>query len=265
VTTTPMPPDEAKRARCAGEPISWLRLERYHASELDAADRAVIEQHLASCPACAACLSSILEGDGVALAPLAPRAAPRLALPEGKPGPRKVVWLRSPRMMAAATTLALAAAVVLGIGRGWWRPGSVGGGGDPEAAGVHVKGGSVTFTLVRDDGERIDGLKGVFRDGDRFKVLVTCPPTLNAGFDVVVFEAGAEPAFPLAPAPTLACGNQVPLAGAMRLTGRQRETVCLVWNEEGTVSRELAAVLLEGGGGARDRTVGLCKELEAAR
>jgi hypothetical protein len=271
-TTSSLPPPPTPPAACcSGEPVSWLRLERYHESEVDAAEKTAIEQHLASCPACAACLARIREDDAVALPPL-PSAPSKLSAPSGgAPEPRKprLVWLRSPSpstIAAAASALALAAAAVLGIGRGWWKPaGPIPGGAETEQAIARVKGGSIAFTLVRDDDERIEGASGVFRDGDRFKVLVTCPPTFQGGFDVVVFERGAEAAFPLSPSPTLACGNLVPLPGAMRLTGKKRETVCVVWSESGPVTRALAAAMQEGGGGARDDTRGLCKELEPAR
>jgi hypothetical protein len=269
MTTTPTSPELPRRTRCTGQPVSWLVLERYHASQLEAPERAAIEQHLAACPACSACLTRIREDDSVALAPLPVSPPGRVARPvlvggavESRPG--RLSWLRSPPAMALASTLAIAAAVVLGIGRDWWRPAAPGTDGT-EATAVRVKGGSVAFTLVRDDDERIEGAEGVFRDGDRFKVLVTCPPSLNAAFDVVVFEAGAAASFPLKAAPAFACGNQVPLAGAMRLTGAKPETVCVAWDETGEVDRALAAALPEGGGGTRDRARSLCKHLAPAR
>ena len=245
-----MTPPASRAGRCIGEPVSWLRLERYHAGELAAESRAAIATHLAACPACAACLAQIEEDQAVAL-PALPAAAARPAT--SRAAPSKVVWLRSSRAMAAVGALAMAAAVVLGIGRGWWRTGVESGG--TVATAVRVKGGSVAFTLVREDSERIEGARGIYRDGDRFKVLVTCPPTYGAGFDVVVFEEGA-PSFPLAPAPAFACGNLVPLPGAMRLTGNKRETVCVTWNEEGPVDRAAA-------GPRSART--LCKDLDPAR
>ena len=49
--------------RCIGEPVSWLRLERLHLGEISGPERARIEEHLAACRACAACLASIVEGE----------------------------------------------------------------------------------------------------------------------------------------------------------------------------------------------------------
>ena len=57
-------------ARCKGEPVSWLRLERYHLGELDGAERAQIEAHLAGCAACTEALASLAQDDAVALPPL---------------------------------------------------------------------------------------------------------------------------------------------------------------------------------------------------
>ena len=103
-----------------------------------------------------------------------------------------------------------------------------------------MKGDAVAFTLVRDDDERIDGDAGVYRHGDRFKAVVTCPPGEVMTFDLVVYDASGA-SFPLEPARGLACGNEVPLQGAFRLTGRDDETVCLVWGEGGPVDRATPA------------------------
>jgi hypothetical protein len=116
----------------------------------------------------------------------------------------------------------------------------------------------VTFSLVRDDGERIVEPTGVYRDGDRWKAVVTCPPTMSAAFDVVVFdEAGAS--FPIAQVPMLSCGNDVPLPGAFRLTGTGEETVCVAWGEGGAVDRRPAPTDPLDLGEAS-----LCKRLSAA-
>ncbi|MGH7293845.1 MAG: zf-HC2 domain-containing protein, partial [Polyangiaceae bacterium] len=63
--------------RCTAEPISWLRLERYHLGELRGAERQAIADHLAACEACAACLARIEQDDAVALPVLPPLPAPR--------------------------------------------------------------------------------------------------------------------------------------------------------------------------------------------
>ena len=62
-------------ARCTGTPVSWLRLERYHLGEIRGRERAVVAEHLAACPACAACLARIEQDDAVAL-PALPVALP---------------------------------------------------------------------------------------------------------------------------------------------------------------------------------------------
>ena len=109
-----------------------------------------------------------------------------------------------------------------------------------KSATVWVKGGEVAFTLVRDDDQRIAEAGGIYRDGDRFKAIVTCPPGASLSFDLVVFDAqGAS--FPLSPAATFACGNDAPLPGAFRLTGTEMETVCLVWSDDGQPDRSTMA------------------------
>ncbi len=96
----------------------------------------------------------------------------------------------------------------------------------------------MAFVLVRDDGQRMVDAQGVFRSGDRFKALITCPPSTTAIFDLVVFDASGA-SFPLAPARGLACGNEVPLPGAFRLTasGSGSEMVCIVWGNGDEVAR----------------------------
>jgi hypothetical protein len=208
--------------RCIGEPISWLRLERFHAGEGGAAERDAVAAHVAACAACAACLATIREGDGVALPPL-PAARKKSA--------RVVPWMRG-RIAVAVTALAAAAALVVGL-RG--HPGDEG----RRATGsARVKGGTIAFSLVREDGARIDGDDGVYRDGDRFMALVTCPPGGDVSVDLRV-EDDAGVSWPI-PAPAgFGCGNEVPL-GALRLRGATPERICLVWSEEGRVERSAA-------------------------
>lgn len=199
-------------SRCVGVPVSWLRLERFHLGELAGSERDSVARHLDECEACAACLRSI-EEDRRELPPL--------------PGRRpRVSWLR--RGAAVGGALALAAALVLGIGR---RP-SV-----PRSdLGARTKGSEVALTLVRESEGALVEAGGAYRDGDRFKALVTCPSGMQASFDLVVFERG-EPSFPLEPRGTLPCGNDVALPGAFRLTGAEPMTVCLVWSDAGPVDR----------------------------
>jgi hypothetical protein len=230
-------------ARCVGEPVSWMRLERFHLGEIDGTERAPIAEHLAACEACAACLARIRQDD---------EALALLVLPKRLPVKR----VRG-GMVAPLVALAAAVTVVLGLYGGDLRPG-VGGDGEhasaakePRLAGV--KGGAVAFTLVREDGERIEGPEGVYRDGDRFKALVTCPPGGHVGFDVAVNEGGRS-SYPLAQPVGFGCGNEVPIPGAFRLTGGAVETVCLEWNEDGAVDR----------GGVAEMQPSLCKRLSPA-
>jgi hypothetical protein len=229
--------------RCVGEPVSWLRLERYHLGEIAGAEREAIAAHLAACPACAACLASIEQDDGSVLPTLAVTKAP----------PRAVLTRLPVRAAAVVGALAAAAALVLVM-----RGSSPTGDGHPaRVPGGRIKGDAIAFSLVRDDGERIVGADGVYRDGDRFKAIVTCAPGSSASFDLAVFDSG-DPTFPLAPAHDFACGNGVPLPGAFRLTGASDETVCIVWSETGAVDRSALAGAMPSGNTA------LCKRLRAA-
>ena len=207
---------------CVSEPVSWLVLERYHLGELAGSERDAVAKHVAACGACGACLARIEADDAVALPPLTLRS---LARPQAKRGRRGPAWA------TALGALAAAAAAVLVLGKSA-PPRTVA----PGSQGSRVKGGDVAFALVRDDGQRFDDGDGVFRDGDRFKAVVTCPVSERGWFDLVVFDAeGAS--FPLEAAKGPACGNDVPLPGAFRLTGRSRESVCLVWSDDGAVDR----------------------------
>ena len=215
--------------RCVGTPVSWLRLELHHAGELTAAESAEITAHLATCGACASCLARI-EGE-------AGEALPELPELPARPGavaaaaPRNVIALR--RVAPVIAALAVAAALLFVLGR---RPAPDTGGPELDPLSSRTKGGSVGFVLVRDDEGVIAEAGGVYRDGDRWKALVTCPVAMRAAWDLVVFERG-ELAFPLEAQPDLACGNAVPLSGAFRTTGHEPMTVCLVWNDGALVDR----------------------------
>jgi len=223
------PVPDRSAPRCVGEPVSWMRLERFHLGAIDGAERAPIADHLAACEACAACLARIREDEAAAL-PALPSLPTRLPV---KPRMRG-------GMVASLAALAAAVTVVLGLHGGVGpdidRDGQQAGTGEGARV-ARVKGGAIVFTLVREDGERIEGPEGVYRHGDRFKAVVTCPPGGHVGFDVAVNEGGRS-SYPLPQAVGFACGNEVPLPGAFRLTGGAVETVCLEWNEDGAVDRE---------------------------
>jgi hypothetical protein len=197
-------------SHCTGTPISFLRLERHHLGELEGVDRDEIERHLVECEACAACSRAIVS-DARSLPPLARRG-------------RVLTFRRAGAVMSA---LALAAGLFLLLGRPDPRP--------LADEGARTKGDGVGFTLVRDDDERLEG-GGTYRDGDRFKALVTCTPGSNAAWDLVVYERG-EASFPLKSQRSIPCGNEVPLPGAFRLTGVDPMVVCVVWSEHGPVDR----------------------------
>jgi len=226
---------------CIGMPISWLRLERYQAGDIAGDERETIAKHLASCEACAECLRRI-ESDN--------REPPALPAVHKKSG--VVVQLRRAAPWIGA--LAIAAAVLLLIRKPTTDP-------QPQVdmpPGVRIKGGDISFSLVNADDTVFEG-GAVYRDGDRFKVIMTCPPGMRGGFDVVVYE-GNEAAFPLEAPRGIACGNGVAIPGAFRATGADKMTLCLVWDESGPVDREMLRHA------APDRLPhAVCKDLAPAR
>jgi hypothetical protein len=194
---------------CIGEPVSWLKLERHAAGQSDAA----IASHVAACPACKHCLDEI-QSDIVALPPLA------------VPAPRRRSWW--PRLVPAMA-LAAAAVIVLVLWRGRTEQTPV------REDVVMVKGiGEVVLSVVRERGGVVRNDVRSFAPGDRWKVIVTCPPAASATVDVTVTEQGATRADrPLVPA-TIACGNAVVLPGAFTVTGRYPNRVCArVSSEQG--------------------------------
>jgi hypothetical protein len=205
-------------AECATTPISWLRLERYHGGDLEEGERAAITAHVDAGPACADCLRRIAE-DTRALAPLPSARGGRL--------------LRLAPVLGAV----LVAAGVLLLVRDRPAPSTEHLGAGRGEPGARIKGNDITFSLVREEEGLVVEAGGSYKDGERMKALVTCPPGMRAGFDLVVFERG-EAVFPLAPEADASCGNAVALPGAFRLTGHARMTVCLVWNDDAPVDRD---------------------------
>ena len=182
---------------CIGEPISWLRLERY---ALDGRDDA-IRDHLAGCPACKSCLDEITR-DVVVLRPL-------------------IVPVKRRWWLAVAIPAFAMAAVILFL----LRPR------DEVDDRVRIKGlGTVEVDVIRERNGAISDER-TFRAGDRFKVIVTCPPENLARFEIAVTEDGASRADrPLAPAELL-CGNRVAIPGAFSLTGDRPHRVCVRIND----------------------------------
>jgi len=176
---------------CIGTPISWLRLELFATSGSDKQ----IAEHVAACPACAGCLDEIRK-DVVAL--------PVLAVPARK---QRVWW------HFALPALALAAAALLLIV--WPRDRA-------REDRVTIKGvGEVILGVVRERDGTIRNDVLTFLPGDRWKVVITCPPSAGAWVDV---EVGTDR--PLAPA-QIACGNRVDVPGAFHLTGNAPNRICV--------------------------------------
>ena len=187
---------------CIGAPISWLRLEQFAITRSDVA----IASHVEQCPACKHCLEEIT-GDRVALPPL--------VVPS--PAPSRAWWKWAVPAMALAAVVAL---VVL-------RPR----GESVREDIVVVKGvGEVVLGVVRERGGVVRMDARSFAPGDRWKVVVTCPPSASASVDVAVTETGAAAGsggsdHPLMPA-TIVCGNRIVIPGAFFLTGANKNRVC---------------------------------------
>jgi hypothetical protein len=186
---------------CIGEPISWLRLETFALGTSDAE----IATHVAACAVCSRCLEEI-RGSSVEL--------PRLVIPATPTRKRRFTWWLVPAMAAAAVALILFVVVPR----------------DPrpelrDEIAYGVKGvGDVILGVVRDRAgtQRDDVL--TYAPGDRWKVVVTCPPGAGAWIDVAVIDpSGVD--YPLAPA-RIACGNRVFVPGAFTITGSQPNLVC---------------------------------------
>lgn len=193
---------------CIGEPISWLRLETFAAGRADP----TIDDHVAACPACKHCLDEI-RADLVALPPLTPPATPA----------RRAWW----KLAIPAFALAAAAVIALVL----FRDRAI----DAPAREnvVAIKGvGDVVLETVRERRGVIRENVRSFAAHDRWKLVVTCPPSATGtllAVDVTVVEVGAGPQTridrPLPPA-RIACGNRVVIPGAFSLTGPRANRVC---------------------------------------
>ena len=196
-------------AACIGQPISWLKLETYAIDGRDAS----VREHVTACPACKQCLDEI-QADVVALPPL------------HVPHKRKWWTLAVPALGALA-----AAAILLFL----LRPR------EPKEEGVvGIKGiGQVVIDVVRERAGTVRDDVRTFRAGDRFKVVVTCPPTKEVSLSVAIREQGASSVDrPLAPA-RIVCGNRIILPGAFELTGDKPHKLCVRIEDRGDACLEL--------------------------
>lgn len=207
---------------CIGEPISWLRLETFAAGRADAQ----VSEHVAACPACKHCLEEI-RADLVALPPL--------AVPAARPG-RRAWWTWA----VPAFALAAAAVIALVVLRGSPTDEL-----SPRENVVAIKGiGEVVLGTVRERGGVIREDVRSFAPGDRWKLVVTCPPAASGAplsVAVTVVEVGGQAQIdrPLAPA-RIACGNRVVLPGAFSLTGPRPNRVCATIGGDATACVTIA-------------------------
>jgi hypothetical protein len=190
------------------EPLSWLILERYALGELDEQEQKRVEAQLATSPEDRACLLQI-QSETNALPPLPvvvlrPRRTPR-------PG----WWLLSTGIAAAAASLLLFMPP-----SGTLPPSS-------KRLTHGTKGGELAMQLVS---ERQGEGPRTYSVGERFKLLVTCPPWLVGTPRILVFQAGKRYE-PLRTTAHFACGNLVPIPGAFALDGSEPAEVCVAWGQ----------------------------------
>lgn len=196
---------------CIQTPVSWLDLERYALDELAHAERAQVADHLEACDACRACMADVSSREPAGL-PALPAA------------PESVWWQRAGAWTAVgAAAFAAAAVILLLVLRGG--PGGETRAGALPPARVAIKGGELAIELSRESAGSTALSPDRYQSGDRFKVLVTCPPRQGPmSIAVVVFQDG-DVFLPLADQ-TIECGNRVPVAGAFRITGSTPVYVC---------------------------------------
>ncbi len=209
---------------CIGQPVSWLRLERFALGELPKAEQSKVAAHLEECAACRTCMQELREREPVAL-PALPEGAVTAAIPWWRRRGPRLAWGGG----LAAATAAAAIAIVLssrGVDEGAAIPGRR----------TEIKGGDAIIDLVRERRGSIAYAPDTFVEGDRFEVVFTCPLDSALHADVVVYQDG-EASFPLAPT-SLECGNRVVLPGAFRLTGKSAATVCVVFDEAAPPNRD---------------------------
>jgi hypothetical protein len=215
---------------CIGQPLSWLTLERHALAELEGAAAAAAREHLTACPACTAALDSI-QADRRPLPALpalpVPTASGTGRMARDDVAAATVVSLddarrrRRTRWAGAGVAAAVAAAALLLL---LVRPQGGAGVAEPTAR-VRVKGaGVVSLGLVRDRDGVVSFDPPEVADRDRWKVQLTCAPGGGAWVDVLVYQRG-EPVAVALPPQRFACGNDIVIPGAFRITGGAA-TIC---------------------------------------
>jgi hypothetical protein len=204
---------------CTSEPISFLRLERYLQGDLQALELERIAAHLRDCPTCSACFAELR--DEVIELP----ALPLQLAPKARQRAQTKAWTWPLGLVAVAAALLFAPLSPLSKNA------------RPPAARVRIKGGELAIALVREHASALANDPSVFAPGDRFEVRVSCPPALQAHWDVVVFQAG-EAFFPLQPEAALHCANGVTLPGAFELSGSAAASVCVQIDVSHAIDRE---------------------------
>jgi hypothetical protein len=183
--------------------LSFLTLERYALGELSQERCREVEARLAESERDRMRLAAI-RGDSVELLPLPTPLAPTKAR-------RPALWAGLGGALAAA---ALALLVFLAPG-------------EEQTLGHRTKGGDVALVLV---GEQHGAEATTFAQGERFKLLVTCPPDLTGSLRAAVYQGGALYQ-PLADGGPRACANRAAWPGAFALDGRARAWVCVRWDD----------------------------------
>jgi hypothetical protein len=193
--------------RCTNVPVSWLVLERYELGELAERLRSDVTTHLGSCEACRSCLDHL-------------RRRPAVDLRELPPIPAPPSWRGRMAITGGLVAAAAVAILLLFVAR---RPSGPDHAALPGAR-VQIKGGEVAIALIRKDrsGAVLDATS--FSPGDRFKIVLTCPP-VPRWVDVAVWQAG-QVFRPLPPA-RIACGNSIALPGAIELDGPGEVRICV--------------------------------------
>jgi hypothetical protein len=199
------PPDDRMQ-------VSWLLMERYVLGELDEAERREVELRLADSQAARDRLTQIREDKSeLPELPQSSFARPRTHFDQPAPvraHPRtRRPWTSVGSVLAAAAAVALAVVSL-------------------QDASTHnrTKGGELALELVSASGAHAPTK---FAQGERFKVLVTCPPAFQETLHLLVFQAG-QSYRPLAPL-RVACGNLVSWPGAFALDGDASAEVCAAW------------------------------------